>query len=143
MCIKILLILKLILVRSQNMSCQNSSVPSDILQFSSILSLLPGLINTSQTTTRRKCSSYASLVDLSVILSHVFFLVSLCWHVNLRSRVVTFHVHTCQHNGCDRHFSSCLRLRVGEYDISSASTRFLASMLTEGAKVGSSSTCQL
>ena len=31
-----------------------------------------------------KCSSYLSLVDLSIVLPRVFFFALLCWRTNLR-----------------------------------------------------------
>ena len=85
-----------------------------------------------------KCSSYLSLVDLSIILCRVFFFASQCPRTNLWFTRCYFHVHSHQCNGCNRRFSGCLWQNVGElgYAISScsASTGYLASMLTGVAK---------
>ena len=94
-----------------------------------------------------KCSSYRSLVDLSIILTRVFFFASLYRRTNLRFTHCYFHMHVHQCNGCNRCFSSCLWQNVGKsgYAISSlsASAGYSASMLTEVAKVDSYSTRQL
>ena len=87
------------------------------------------------------------LVDLPMVLPCVFFFALLYVCSNLWFTHCYFHVHTRQCTGCNQHFSSCLRQNMGEsgYAISSwsASTGYLALMLTEGDKVDSSSTRQL
>ena len=82
------------------------------------------------------------LVDLLIILLHVFFFATLCRLTNL-----PLHVHVHQHNGCNRRFNGCLQQNLGESGCAisswSASARYSASMLTRVAKVDSSSTRQV
>ena len=80
---------------------------------------------------------------LSRFIDHfpcVFLFVSLCPRANQFTFThCYFHVLTRQHNGFSQCFSGCLLQNVSEvgYAISlwSASTRYLALMLTEGAEV--------
>ena len=127
----------------------NNHVPAHILPRSSIPPPLLGIINTSKNHYRAQHLHISHSVDLSIVLRHVFFFASLCLRTNLRF-MHSFHVHALHGNGCNRHFSGCLRQNVEEvglcymylFNHGSASAGYSASMSTGGAKVDSSSTRQ-
>ena len=78
----------------QNIWCQNDRIVSSILQFSSFLSPLPGLIKNSQTTTRLKMFFICLFSRFMIALPCTFFFISLYPSTNLCSRIITA---TCTH----------------------------------------------
>ena len=117
------------------MLSQNNHVSANILQFSSILSPLPVKSILHKLLQDAKCSSYASLAALSIILPRVFFFVSLCPTHQFMFMHCYFRVHAHQRNGCNQHF-------IIVYDKTWENLVMLSlhdqPALTEGAKVDES-----